>query len=274
MRTRRLSVVVVLFAALVVTGNVSAARKKQPVIANTTDLGADFKEWNGTVPDGQTFEVKWAYGDIILSDSPDSYVHLTIEHVAGGTAPVFQLLEHDQGVTLCAVYPNPRNRCEPGDRGNLFAGINSSRSSKTNLTITVPAAVKFAGRAAEGTVVSKFSGAAHFDVMRSGMVITAGTDVQAENVSGVIKLLISPSTVRRKFWVMAMNDKAEVTLYNVPVKLKVKGDPARIRSSVPVKTSLEMGTAVEAEGVNYKGDGAVVDLEVRTMNGEIVIRRN
>ena len=273
MSTRRLSAVVVLFAVLFVTGNVSAARKKQPVITNKTDLGADIKEWKGKVAEGQTFEVKWGYGDVSVSDSTDGDVHLTIEHVPGATAPVFQLLEHDQGVTLCAIYPNPKNRCEPGDRGSLFGGINR-KSSKTNLTIALPPYVRFASRAAGGNVSSKFTGAAAFDVMMSDMTILAGTDVEAENVSGIIKVVLEPSTVRRRFWLMAMNDRAEVTLRNVPVKLKVKGDPARIRSSVPVKTSLEMGTAVEAEGVNYKGDGAVVDLEVRTMNGEIVIRRN
>src|SRR5687768_4870389 len=267
MRTRRLSAVVVLFAVLFVCGNLSAARKKQPVISNRTDLAADFKEWTGKLAEGQTFEVKWGYGDITVSDSADENVHLNVEHIPGASSPVFQLLEHDQGVTLCAIYPNPKNRCEPGDRGSLFGGVNR-KSSRTNLTVALPATVRFAGRAAGGDVSSSFTGAAAFDVMTSNMTILAGTDVEAENVSGIIRAVIEPSAARRRFWFMAMNDRAEVTLRNVPVKLKVKGAPERIRSSVPVKTTLEMGTAVEAEGANYKGDGAVVDLEVRTMNGE------
>ena len=269
MSTRRLSAVVVLFASLAVTSELLAAKK--PVVTNTTELAADIKEWTGTLPEGQTFEIKWVYGDVIVSDSEDDRIHLAIEHRPGTVSPVLQLLEHDQGLTLCAVYPS--NKCEPGDRGQLFRGVKQNKSGRTNLTVSLPTTVRFAGRAAEGTVVSKFNGAAEFDVMTSFMMIAGGTDVRAENVTGTIKLILSPSTTRRRFWLMAMNEKADVTLYNVPVKLKVKGDPSRIRSHVPVKTSLEMGTAVEAEGANYKGEGAVVDLEVRTMNGEIIIRR-
>lgn len=268
MSTRRLSVVVVLFAVLVFPREVFAA--KNPVVTNTTELAADIKEWTGTLADGQTFEIKWANGDLLVSESDDGKIHLTIDHRPGNATPVFQLLEHDQGLTLCAVYPT--NKCEPGDRGKLFRGINR-KTGRTNLEVSLPPGVRFAARAAEGTVVSKFTGAAVLDVMTSGMFITDGSDVRAENVSGIIQLILSPSPARRKFWVMAMNDKAQVTLHNVPVKLKVKGDPSRIRSSVPVKTSLQMGTAVEAEGANYKGEGAVVDLEVRTMNGEIIVRR-
>jgi hypothetical protein len=269
MSTRRLLTVVVLFAVLVVPAPVFAAKK--PVVKSSTDLAADVKEWTGTLPEGQTFEIKWVYGDVLVSDSEDDKIHLAIDLRPGESNPVFQLLEHDQGLTLCAVYA--ANKCEPGDRGSLFRGVKQKKSGRTNLTVSLPTTVKFAGRAAEGTVVSKFNGAAVFDVMTSSMFLTSGTNVEAENVSGTIKVTLNPSPVRRRFWVMAMNDKADVTLNNVPVKLKVKGDPSRIRSHVPVETSLEMGTAVEAEGANYKGEGAVVDLEVRTMNGEIIIRR-
>src|SRR5204862_7408498 len=66
------------------------------------------------------------------------------------------VIEHADGVTICALYPTDRNReeneCRPGGKGR-----NSARDNDVNVewTVKVPRGVRFAGRTVNGDVVGR-----------------------------------------------------------------------------------------------------------------------
>jgi hypothetical protein len=81
-----------------------------------------------------------------------------------------EVVEHADGVTICAVYPS--NECAPGDDGR-----NRSRNNdvKVEFDVYVPAGVRFAGRMVNGTIRAD--------------ELTA--DVRARTVNGNVRLSTS-----------------------------------------------------------------------------------
>jgi hypothetical protein len=66
-----------------------------------------------------------------------------------------EVVEHPDGVTICAIYPSRRgreNECAPGGKGR-----NDTQNNDThvNWTIRVPEGVRFAGRTVNGEVTAR-----------------------------------------------------------------------------------------------------------------------
>ncbi len=117
---------------------------------------ADAFEWRGTLAAGRILEVKGVNGGI------------TVERASGGEAEVVatargrrsdpsevrvEMVEHDEGLTFCAVYPTPdgerQNYCAPGDEGHMNVRRNDV---EVNFTVRLPEGVRFSGRTVNGEV--------------------------------------------------------------------------------------------------------------------------
>ena len=85
--------------------------------------------WHGTLAAGKTIEIKGVNGDIHGERSMTGAVEVVAVKSArrSNTAEVrVDVVPHDGGVTLCAVYPGEGNRCGVGKDGrmNVPAGVN------------------------------------------------------------------------------------------------------------------------------------------------------
>lgn len=155
----------------------------------------DFR-WSGRLQSGQVVEIKGVIGDIRAIPAPGNQVEVTAELREGrkGFADdiEFDVVEHRNGVTICAIYPTYRrhrsNECRPDDGGHLGSEDNET---EVNFTVLVPNDVRFVGRTVTGDVDAR-------DLTRDveAYTVTGDIDVstaghaQAQTVTGSIHALL------------------------------------------------------------------------------------
>lgn len=133
-------------AAIVLAGAVFAA----PAAVSAQDFS-----WNGTLRAGQSIEIKGVNGEIVAVPANGGQVRVTAEKSEGrrGNADEVRIetVRHDGGVTICAVYPDgrERNECRPGSGGRLGARDNDV---KVAFRVEVPADIDFIGKTVNGAI--------------------------------------------------------------------------------------------------------------------------
>lgn len=131
--------------------------------------------WEGQVKPGGTVEIKGVNGPVVAEASSDDHVRVVAEKRGRHDDPAdvrIDVVEHDGGVTICAVYPSEghrANRCAPGDEGHISSHDNDVRVA---FHVEVPRDARFAGRTING------------DVRAQGLT----GDVTAHTVNGSVAL--------------------------------------------------------------------------------------
>jgi hypothetical protein len=142
------------------------------------DAGAqanDF-DWRGRLADGQTIEIRGVSGSVRAERSADATVQVLADRRARRSDPAgvrIEVVEHAEGVTICAVYPTPRNasrpnECRPGGGRNST----SNNDVRVDFVVRVPAGVRFAGHTVNG------------DIEADGLP----ADVKATTVNGDVRI--------------------------------------------------------------------------------------
>jgi len=116
-------------------------------------------EWSGRVAPGKSIEIKGVNGGIVAEAGTGSQVEVVARKSGRRSDPdevTIEVVEHADGITLCAVYPTPRgdrpNECGPGERGRM-----NTKNNDVNVefTVRVPAAVRFIGRTVNGSIEAR-----------------------------------------------------------------------------------------------------------------------
>jgi hypothetical protein len=128
-------------AALMVAGLVPVLHAQEP-----------FK-WQGKLAAGKTIEIKNINGDVHASGGSGSDVTVTARKSARKSNPddvEIRVVEHEDGVTICAVYPSrknkPANDCRPGSHGHNDTDNNDV---EVDFDVSVPKGVRFVGRSGQ-----------------------------------------------------------------------------------------------------------------------------
>ena len=226
-------------------------------------------EWSGQVGEGQWIEIKGLNGTLTAMPATGDGVQVTALRSGLRSDPnevEIVVVEHADGVTICAVYPSSDgepNECAPGDDGR-----NRSRNNdvKVKFDVYVPAGVRFAGRMVNGAIRADD--------------LTA--DVRARTVNGSVRLSTSQGasaktvngSIRASFGETWWDGEAVFETVNGSISLEVSDQinadvdirttNGRITTDVPVTTTRESRRLVEGT----LGEGGP-DLRLRTVNGSI-----
>ncbi|MBA2733101.1 MAG: DUF4097 family beta strand repeat protein [Acidobacteria bacterium] len=153
----------------------SAAFVSKPLARQTASISNEFR-WSGRVAAGRTIEIKGINGDVRAAASQDSEVEVTAIKTARRSDPQgveIRVVEHEGGVTICAVYPNANssrpNQCEPDESGRMDVKDNDV---VVTFNVRVPQGVRFNGRTVNGGI-------------ETGML---DSDVDVKSVNGSIKV--------------------------------------------------------------------------------------
>src|SRR5438552_18063375 len=112
--------------------------------------------WKGTVAPGKAIETKGVTGDVRAIAGAGDVLVTAVKHARRSDPDEvkIEVVQHEDGVTICAVYPSDgrrENTCEAGDGGHMNVRDNDVT---VDFTVRVPAGVRFLGKTVNGDVAA------------------------------------------------------------------------------------------------------------------------
>lgn len=240
----------------------------QPVSAQ------DFK-WNGALATGKTLEVRGINGEIHASPASGREALVTAVKRARKSDPEdveIKVVEHADGVTICAVYPSRRsgrpNECLPGGEGR-----NDSRDNdvEVDFEVKVPAGVIFEGATVNGDVqADDLAGDAYVTTVNGDVDVSAAGTARGTTVNGSITARLGRGDWKGNLKFTTVNGGITVTL--------PKGTGTDVEAST-VNGSVDSDFPITVQGrMNPRtlrgriGEGGRM-LDLTTVNGSIRLRQ-
>ena len=235
----------------------------------------DFR-WHGRLAAGKRVEVKGVNGDVRAVFTSGSEAEVTAAKRARRSDPEdvkIEVIEHDGGVTICAVYPTPRrarreNRC---DVGNAWHSNTENNDVTVDFEVKIPAGVEFAGQTVNGEMSAEglkadvkastvngsvrvtTTGLAEASTVNGSVYVEMGradwdNDLEFSTVNGGITLIL-PSVLNTEIRASSVN--GDMTT-DYPLTITGRFGPRRMRGTI--------------------GSGGRT-LSLSTVNGEIRLRK-
>jgi len=153
--------------------------------------------WKGKVAPGKAIEIKGVNGDVrAVAGSGD--VEVTAVKHARRSDPdevKIEVVQHEDGVTICAVYPSDgrrENSCDAGDGGHMNVRDNDVT---VDFTVRVPAGVRFVGRTVNGDVgAADLTGDVEANTVNGSIRISTAGYAEAQTVNGEIVASLGRAT--------------------------------------------------------------------------------
>ena len=230
--------------------------------------------WQGKVAAGRTVEIKGINGGIEARAADGDLVEVTARKHGRSSSldeVKVELVEHDGGVTVCAVYPSRSaskpNKCQPGEG----SGSNSKSDVEVEFTVRVPRGVRFVGRTVNGGIEAEhLPDEAEAYTVNGSVRVSAGGEARAETVNGSIRASMGRADGQGPLNFKTVNGGITVEL------------PASTAANVHAETvngSIETDFPLTVTGkfVGRKIDGTIGAggrrLELETVNGSITLRK-
>ncbi len=247
-------------------------------LPGTSRSGPEDRDWNwsGRVDSGDAIEIKGINGEISAELARGNEVEVEARLHGRDDDPdeiEMVVLEHDNGVTICAVYPSEDrdepNECRPGGRGRMNVKNNDV---SVDFVVRVPAGVHFIGRTVNGDVEAfGLEGDVKAYTVNGGVDITTTGLAHASTVNGSITV-----SMGRADWQGSM----DFSTVNGSVTLEFPGDLDCEVSVSTVNGHISSDYPLTVHGrfsprhvKGTIGDGGR-DLVVKTVNGSVQIRRS
>jgi hypothetical protein len=231
--------------------------------------------WAGTLAAGRSIEVKGVNGGIHAEQTTGSQVEVVADKKGNRNDPKqvqIQVVDHGQGVTICAVYPSADpskpNECKPGEGGRMNVRNNDV---KVDFTVRVPAGVRFIGRTVNGSIEGKGlkSDAEGYSV-NGGLSLSASGAVQAKTVNGGITASLGDTEWKGPLLFETVNGGIEVELpAGVNTEFVAETVNGHISSDFPVTVQGKINPRRLSGTIGNGGR----QLTLKTVNGSIEMRR-
>jgi len=187
--------------------------------------------WHGQISSGKVLEIKDVNGNVRAEASSNGEAEVIATKRGRRSDPKeveIKVVQHNDGVTICAVYPSGNsgqpNECRPGEGGRMNTRNNDV---SVEFTVRVPSGVNFIGRTVNGQVEA--------DSLKG--------DVEAHTVNGNVR--ISTSGYGRG---KTVNGSITASMGNAnwPNSL----DLETVNGSITVTLPAETNTRFRAETIN------------------------
>jgi len=230
---------------------------------------ADFV-WHGTVRTGQTVEIKGVNGDIIARRAAGAEIEVRAEKRAGRSdvnAVRIEVVDHGEGVTLCAVYPSSRGRentCEPGSGGRSNIRNNDVR---VTFYLSVPENVAFRGSTVNGDVeVHDLASDVDAKSVNGDIEISTTGFAEASTINGSIDAAMERYNMEAGLSFSTVNGSISLDLPDdVNADLNARWVNGRLEADLPFRL---IGRASRHSAKGVLGEGGP-ELNLKTVNGSI-----
>jgi len=243
-------------------------------LAAPSARGEEFR-WSGTVAPGKVLEIKGVNGGIEARPASGGEVEVTATKAGRRSDPSqveIKVVEHADGVTICAVYPNPEegrpNECRPGSGGHMNTRNNDV---KVEFTVRVPEGVRFVGRTVNGSVEAEgLTADAEVYSVNGGVTVTSSGLARAETVNGSITASMGRADWSGPLELKTVNGTISVEL---PASTSARVEASTVNGGIDTDFPLTVTGRLGPRHVSGTIGGGGRDLTLETVNGAIHIRR-
>jgi hypothetical protein len=231
--------------------------------------------WSGRLAAGKTLEIRGVSGTVRAERASGDEIVVDAVKRARRSDPdevQIEVVQHEDGVTICAVYPTPRrarqdNECRPG------GGNNSSENNDVDVswTVKVPAGVTFEGHTVNGDVEANgLAGDVHASSVNGDVEVSTTGTAEATTVNGSVR-----ASMGRADWTGTM----KFNTVNGGITVEVPADFSADVEASTVNGSIETDFPLTVQGrfMNRRLRGRVGaggrTLEMESVNGSIRLRK-
>ena len=230
--------------------------------------------WSGRVRAGETVEVKGINGDIVVELSSGSEVSVDVRKRGKKSDPEdvrIEVIEHEDGVTICARYPRPDgtlNDCEPGDGGEGSKIKNND--VRVDFRVRIPAGAHFVGRTVNGGIEADgLKGDVNAETVNGSVTISTSGQAAATTVNGSITARMGEAD-----W----DGDLEFTTVNGAIRLELPEDldadvsASTVNGNITTDFPLTVSGKFSSRKITGKIGRGGRDLSLTTVNGSIHLR--
>ena len=250
----------------------------------TSERGQNEFRWRGGIPAGQVIEVKGIMGDVRAEPASGAEVEVVATKRARKSEPdevELQVLQHEDGITVCALYPegwtqygrrrrdnDGPNYCAPGEEGRMNT---SNNDVHVDFVVRVPRGVIFVGRTVNGSVrAESLSSDVDLYTVNGDVEVSTTGEAQAVTVNGDIRATLRGRRWKQPLDFRTVNGTVTVQLpADASTKVHAEVQNGRVYSDFPLETRERWGRR-RMQGTIGAGEG---EIYLGTLNGRLRIER-
>jgi hypothetical protein len=235
--------------------------------------GTEDFQWSKAIPAGKEIEIKGVNGDISASRASGKEVEVKAFKTAKKSDPAdvtIEVIEHEDGVTICAKYPpyhGKENVCGPGNEGHMNTENNDVR---VDFEVRVPAGVRLVARTVNGAIKADgLQGPVEATTVNGSVRVGTTSYASAATVNGSVVVSMGDARWTEPLSFETVNGEIRITLPSkVDADVRAETMNGSIDSDFPVTVNGRFSRR-RLQGTIGKG-GRRLDLQ--TVNGDIVLR--
>jgi hypothetical protein len=251
-------------AALILTGAALSAAGQ----------AATPQSWRGAIAPGNVIEIKGINGDVTAMAATGGEVEVSAVMKGRRNNPAevrLEIVQHGDGVTICAMYPSPDSRpteCQPGNGGRMNVRDNDVT---VDFTVRVPAGVRFAGRTVNGDVMANhLSGPVSIRTVNGDAQFSTTAYGDAQTVNGSVHAALGSTGWSDSLSFKSVNGSVSIDLpADASTDVSVTTVNGRISTAFPITVN---GTVNPRRLNGTIGSGGRT-LAVETVNGSVTLRK-
>ncbi len=229
--------------------------------------------WKGTIAAGKAIEIKGVNGDVrAVAGSGDVEV-TAVKHARRSDPDEVKIavVEHADGVTICAVYPSDgrrENTCEPGDGGHMSTHDNDVQ---VDFTVRVPAGVRFRGKTVNGAVeAANLASDVDVSTVNGGIRVSTSGYAEAHTVNGSIVAALGRSNWSDAIEFSTVN--GGITL-DLPAGLSTEVRASTVNGDIETDFPLTVTGRLGPRSLRGTIGSGGRQLALSTVNGSIRLRK-
>jgi hypothetical protein len=259
---RSLALCVLGFVALAVTSAAGRAQAQNP------------QNWKGTVLQGSAIEIKGVNGGITATAAAGAEVEVAAVMRGRRNNPAevkLDIVQHADGVTICAVYPSPDDRpneCQPGGRGRMNVRDNDVTVA---FTVRVPPGVRFIGRTVNGDVkVDGLSSEVSVQTVNGDASFSTSGYGEASTVNGSITAALGATHWTEALKFRSVNGSVSVDL---PSDASTDLEVATVNGNISTDFPMTVSGRISPKRLNGTIGAGGRSMSIETVNGSVTIRK-
>ena len=230
--------------------------------------------WKGTVLQGSAIEIKGVNGGITATAAAGGQVEVSAVMRGRRSNPAdvkLDIVQHADGVTICAVYPSADgrpNECQPGNAGRMNVKDNDVTVA---FTVQVPPGVRFIGRTVNGEITADgLAGAVSLQTVNGDARFSTSDHGQASTVNGSIIASMGSTA-----WMDGITFKSvngSITL-ELPADASTDVNVTTVNGGISTDFPLTISGRVSPKRVQGTIGGGGRSMSIETVNGSVTIRK-